>query len=814
MDNCQQLELVTDEQDQNIENFKSIANSAELANINEARRHREQTSIRNEEDGYKKYPLCTTHQETLGRYGIGLQCYFLFIKQLGYLFLLLAICSIWPLYQNYEGKGYESTYQSQGYTYFSLANQAGTAINETNIYQAQLNIPITHKNLQKLWPVDLLTSILFTLFIIWYWRASKRVIGKSTGENLTIADFSVQVKNLMPGINEEQVKEKFNIFGDIKEVYLARKYEGKLKNYKQIFEAAYTIGINKKLQTPIQNLSAITSIDKKHLFNTRHDQLHVVCAFVVFTTIQAKGDCLKHYQSRKVRNCCKKRLKTVRLDADSRLHVEKAEIPSEIIWPHLEYHYLSVLKSRIQIILLICIIILISFVMVYGIKAYFYSSAGSVGSCRGLTVDGHMALSDAKLAYSQLTERNCYCRQQRLDVLMDSREMISFCQIYIDSFTKNTFINLSVSVCIVSVNYILKVMIRYCSKYAKFKTKTNERKNILTLVFVALFINTALTTFLANTKFSDEYIGLSELSGKYNDIDRDWYNDVGNIITVTMIVSIFSPHLFNLLIVYPFSNLLRKCFSKFYKSQRDLNKFYAGASFDISNGLSQILAVVFTSYMYSSGIPLLNLLCLITIFFAYWCEKFLILRHYKKPPQYSDNINARLITFLPFAVIFHCIFAIYAYGSAEIFPVGYTMDSNNQFVIPNTNTTIERLSREHGIANLVMIVLNIFLLIGIRYFDKVFVKINRMAKVQTEPQISIDQDIKTLLNDNKISGLTTYDIYQNPKYRDLIHSIDSVARLTKKHSDIFENKELMQFYSNTDERRQSNFNPLVEIKNC
>ena len=87
-----------------------------------------------------------------------------------------------------------------------------------------------------------------------------------------------------------------------------------------------------------------------------------------------------------------------------------------------------------------------------------------------------------------------------------------------------------------------------------------------------------------------------------------------------------------------------------------------------------------------------------------------------------------------------------------------------------------------------MIVLNIFLLIGIRYFGKIFVKINTIARVQTELQLSVEQDIETLLNENKISGLTTYDIYQNPKYRDLILSIDSISKLTKTQPQLFRTK--------------------------
>ena len=107
--------------------------------------------------------------------------------------------------------------------------------------------------------------------------------------------------------------------------------------------------------------------------------------------------------------------------------------------------------------------------------------------------------------------------------------------------------------------------------------------------------------------------------------------------------------------------------------------------------------VIFTCYLYSGGMPLLNVFCFFTLVFLYWIDKYLILHHYKKPPRYSPIFNDRILVVLPYAVILHCAFALYMFGSESIFPTGFHMAHSREedwdYVVPNKEDFLDRIYR-------------------------------------------------------------------------------------------------------------------------
>jgi hypothetical protein len=294
-------------------------------------------------------------------------------------------------------------------------------------------------------------------------------------------------------------------------------------------------------------------------------------------------------------------------------------------------------------------------------------------------------------------------------------------------------------------------------------------------MFLLTFFNTALTTLLVNSDFGTSTFGLK---GKYADITREWYDDVGYTITVTMVVSIFSPHLVNLLVLYPIGIIKRKLFYRCFKSQYKLNKFFRGSRFEISHSIAQVLMVIFTSYFYSSGMPFLNIVCFGVLFTCYWCNKILILRHYRTPPIYSYNLNTRAIYLLPFVVVFHCIFSAVVYGSSEIFPSGFKVDEETGFVVPEKVGTLERFGRDPGIANIFILGLCIIVIAAIRNFNKIFVRLSEYTKVFNESNAK--KTFTELKESGHLNGLSTYNIYENPKYKYLILALDSVAKKYKR----------------------------------
>ena len=282
-----------------------------------------------------------------------------------------------------------------------------------------------------------------------------------------------------------------------------------------------------------------------------------------------------------------------------------------------------------------------------------------------------------------------------------------------------------------------------------------------------------------------------------------------------MIVSIFSPHVLNLLFEYPFVMLYRKCCYKRYKTQYKLNKLLKGPSFDISNSLAQVLVVVFTCYFYTSGMPLLNLICLCTLILTYWCNKTLILRYYHKPPEYSYSINRNIIKILPFAVIFHSIFSLYAYGSKDIFPTGYTKNNTSKYVIPNDNSVTHRLSINSGIANIVLIFISFIVLVFLQYSENI--KKNSVKTTKIEDESNVEEITFAILKENgKIDGIDTYEIDENPNYHNLIKTFDLIIK--KKQHQIIRESALSEIESNSgqnfsSERRKHNTLATISQKN-
>ena len=78
-------ELITSDQEQLMIISSQLARDNEVASLFLAQEHRDKEGIRFKDENqiYHKYSICGTSLETVGRYGIGLQLYFLFIKQLG-----------------------------------------------------------------------------------------------------------------------------------------------------------------------------------------------------------------------------------------------------------------------------------------------------------------------------------------------------------------------------------------------------------------------------------------------------------------------------------------------------------------------------------------------------------------------------------------------------------------------------------------------------------------------------------------------------------------------------------------------------------
>lgn len=767
----------------------TFEDSAKPPNLEKAIEFREENMIRVKvNDMLSIAPICKTKLNQLGEYGIGLELYFLSIKQLSLVFLVMALISFWPMYENYIGGGLSDGDKNQIWDSLTLANQHAYSYDMTESdAEDQAH---SYKNSKiRVFIADLLYTLIFVFFIIAAHITSREKIESNIRKNVTAADYAVEISGLpcVP-IKNEEVKDLFMQFGNVVEVFLARKYNGVLGNYKQradlTLELKYLerLKINgfkkdrkiKKVQQQIAKFDEKIKEKQENMSRT-HDDLPVIKGFVVFSKFSERALCIKAFK--KANSACSRYPSSLKFRQSYKLKVIQTSEPSNINWENLEYNSCKRFLRQIFAIITAFIVLIATIAVVYLIRSYDDGIPSEKECILKYKIDKEYSLSKAEDAYTLDNEKYCYCSLQSLqDVLSDS-SLRDYCSYYLQKRSFGITLRFLVSGGVVAINFLLKTIFRFLSHFERVISRSKEQVKIMSKVFVAIFINTSLIILAVNANFSS--LGFFDMlpfgkyifNSKFSDFTREWYIEVGSTLTITMLVSVFSPHLFNLLIFYPRGGCKRTCY-KGYKTQKEINLAFKGPDFDIATRYSQILNVVFSSMLYSGGIPLLNATCCATIFLLYWTDKFLILRHYSRPPRYNQDLNNKFLSILPWAAILHCGFSLYMIGTEDIFPENFYSSDGNLYA--EKNDIYDRTINIVGILYLGMIAISIgalFYITSSNWFFNCSFKGKKSAKVHAEKP----ENEKTFFDELeyiKSHGLHSYNIHLNPAYNDLIASMN------------------------------------------
>jgi len=177
--------------------------------------------------------------------------------------------------------------------------------------------------------------------------------------------------------------------------------------------------------------------------------------------------------------------------------------------------------------------------------------------------------------------------------------------------------------------------------------------------------------------------------------------------------------------------------------------------------------------------PFLNIVGFLALFLIFWTDKYLILRHYKKPPLYDNGLNDRVIEILPVAVFIHCLLAFYMYGCPDIFPRDFKTNDEG-IVVGEDQEEWDRLFRPSSGIPYILLFIVCFLVI---FFNLTLTAIIKKKIKDRSRNVHEDEDTATKIQKSftamhasiKAHGLDTYNILKNHKYRPLIAALDSAA---------------------------------------
>ena len=102
-------------------------------------------------------------------------------------------------------------------------------------------------------------------------------------------------------------------------------------------------------------------------------------------------------------------------------------------------------------------------------------------------------------------------------------------------------------------------------------------------------------------------------------------------------------------------------------SQRDMDRAYEGARFELEMRYAYVLNTLAVCYFYAGGIPSLLPIAIVSLLITFWVDKWLLLRFYRRPPAYNAALARSMTSQMPYILLLHLSFSAWMYGNGDIF---------------------------------------------------------------------------------------------------------------------------------------------------
>ncbi|MDR3547939.1 MAG: hypothetical protein P4M11_06710 [Candidatus Pacebacteria bacterium] len=354
------------------------------------------------------FSVCKSTTEELGVGGIGIEMYFVFLKQMVILFAVMTVISFPILIFNYIG-GYLNTIdKTSPFEASTIANQKGIPTGTTSRSEAEQALNDHKKFMYSTIILDILYSAAFLIMIYIFQCYNKRRV--RTSINMKVGDYSIVVE-LPVGVEatEEELKTFFEKYGAVTECVIPKCFGPRLKTYTKYIHS------EKKLMAEIKKVSTannekadkVDELRKKcndilqKIRETQQERPPILYAFIIFESIKSKLACLRDYNRAKA-NSLDKQPAALRLRGHP-LIVAKAPEPQEINWPN----YGMKRSSWKKLILYVAIaFLMLGSLLSISIVEYYEKKMPTYSKCLGYDV-----LVDPTNSTEEATQEKviCFC---------------------------------------------------------------------------------------------------------------------------------------------------------------------------------------------------------------------------------------------------------------------------------------------------------------------------------------------------------------------------------------------------------------------
>ena len=197
----------------------------------------------------------------------------------------------------------------------------------------------------------------------------------------------------------------------------------------------------------------------------------------------------------------------------------------------------------------------------------------------------------------------------------------------------------------------------------------------MTAVFWITFINYGIIYLLAswdNRSVKDDTLWGDLFSGLYPDFNALWFNDVGALVVAIMVSNMYWPplefvmfwgiRLFFRMIdqrtFFPIDEYQTSC-----KTMQAFVDTYSGPEFTLHYKYSYILVVVYVTFLYGAGLPILFPIAFFSLLGLYIVERLMMAYSYRMPPMFGKEINRRALQMMFGAPMAYCCMGMWIFSN-------------------------------------------------------------------------------------------------------------------------------------------------------
>lgn len=327
---------------------------------------------------------------------------------------------------------------------------------------------------------------------------------------------------------------------------------------------------------------------------------------------------------------------------------------------------------------------------------------------------------DPKIQYVASAVAGCYCKDRLLSLIatqgpIEAAQTIldedqDVCLDFLSSFLASQLLVLGAAGGVVVVNAVLQAVLAALAKFELHGSETTEVISTAAKIFAAQFFNMGVLIVAVNSRLPQvepPLQGTGFLEGDYTSPQEKWYSVVAVSIVLSMLLNAVVPHASTFVDVVKhhgvpcltcFARRLRvragdgsatqyvKKVHKHGATQAELNQRFVPPSFRIIKRFAHIMTTLFVATVYAGPIPVVVPVAAFTFILSYWIDKWVLLRVYRRPPQYDETMALWAIKVMPIALCLHLGMSIWAYGQhprlqSKVFGADVLGDTAQQWYI-------------------------------------------------------------------------------------------------------------------------------------